>query len=58
MKQDKLIQHYEANLTKCIDSYGGNKFKADYIAYAELQLEAAKKGGIEELKKLWSASLT
>lgn len=62
MNQNKLIEHFERNMEKVKQLHRNdtnsallNEKSNGYIAYAEKQLEAAKQGGIEALKKIWNS---
>lgn len=56
MTNEKLIAYYTANLEKVKGAWGDDWRGAEYIEYAEKQLEAVKRGGIEELKRFWNAN--
>ena len=50
--QTDLIKKYEAKLETVKAMHTGWKGK-DYVAYAELELEAVKANGMEGLKEVW-----
>ena len=54
MSNEKLVAYYEKNLETVKAMYKDDWRKASYIQYAEGQLEAVKRGGMEELKKFWA----
>jgi hypothetical protein len=51
-----LINQYEKKLAKVKEFHGNDAFKgADYIAYAEGELEAVKAGGMDGLIGFWAS---
>ena len=54
-----LINQYEKKLATVKKFHGADAFKgADYIAYAEKELEAVKAGGMDGLIKFWAKTST
>ena len=52
----KLIERYETKLQK-VKAMHPTRKNGDYIAFAELELEAVQSGGMVGLKELWNANL-
>lgn len=51
--QEQLVAYYEANLQKVVAKYGNDDKSAEYVQYAEDQLNAVRAGGLDGLKLLW-----
>ena len=53
MTQEKLNTYYKAKLEKVKSKWGGTERGADYISFAEGELEAASRG-MEALIEYWA----
>jgi len=53
MTQVKLLDYYQGNYEKVLAAFKNVDGDKEYIEFAKKQLEAVRKGGIEELKKFW-----
>lgn len=53
MTNEQLIRKYEQNLEKVKALYSGDFRKEKYIKFAEEQLEAVRRGGIDELMRFY-----
>lgn len=53
MTNEQLLKKYEQNLAKVKALYSGDFRKEDYIKFAEAQLAAVRRGGIDELMRFY-----